>query len=127
MIMSLFSEHYKQMMDGYNKILSCIDSVEIMSQLECIPNMIDSWICLVDHYCDEIYYDKSNKSRKSDASRLGDSAKEMYESMKFLFQQRFGELSPEEYEGKWHPVKVSGFDEIGGDSELNSNDDCDDE
>ncbi len=125
--MSLFSERYQLILDGYNKILNCIETSENIIHLECISNMINSWLNLAEQYCNEVYYDRSDKTRKVNASKLADSLKEMFESIKEFAQQRANELSPEEYEGKWHPVKVYGFDEIGGYGELNSNDDCNDE
>lgn len=110
--MNLYSENYKKMMDGYSKILDCINSVETLEQLESIPNMVDSWLTLVDHYCDEVYWDKTNKSRKKDAPRLGDAGKEMFEAIKSLYQQRLQELSPREYEGVFKPIHVKGFQEM---------------
>ena len=110
--MSLYSENYKKMMDGYTKILSCIHSVETVDQLECIPNMVDSWIALVDKYCDSIYYDKTNKFRKKHASQLGEAGKEMFDAMKTIYQNRLVELTPEEYDGVIKPTRIKGFQEI---------------
>ena len=110
--MSLYSENYKKMMDGYNKIVNCIASVEYMEQLECIPNMTDAWIVLVDKYCDEIYYDKSNKNRKKDAPQFGEAGKEMFESLKSIYQQKLQEFLPEEYEGNFKPIRVKNLSEM---------------
>ena len=110
--MSLYSENYSRIMDGYNKILDTIKSVEQLEQLECIPNMIDNWIKLVDKYCNDVFYDKTNPNRKKDAPRLGEVGMKMFEVMKQLYQDRVEELTPPEYNGLFKPKRVKSLQEI---------------
>ena len=109
--MSIYSENYTKVMCGYNKILACIDSVETREQLECIPIMVENWINLADTYCDHIYYDKTNKHRKKDSSKLGEAVKEMFDDLKSSYEQCISSFEPEEYEGIFKPVKIKGLQE----------------
>jgi hypothetical protein len=115
--MSTYSENYKKVMDGYTKIYNTIVSVEVFEQLECIPNMVDNWINLIDRYCDEVYYDKTNRSRKADAHSLGNMGRQMFQELKQLYQGRLQALQPREYEGGFKPCRVKSIAEMAHEQE----------
>lgn len=110
--MSLYSVSYTKMMNGYNKIYNCITSVCVIDQLECVSNLVDNWINLIDNYCDRIYIDKSNKNREKDANQLAEACKGMIETLKELYQQKLQELTPVEYEGSFQPVRIKSLPEM---------------
>lgn len=110
--MSTYSKNYKKVTDGYNKILDCIKSSEYLEQLECIPTMIESWLGCVDVYCDEIFFDRSNRHRKKDADKLAESSVSMFEELKSTLQLTMKTLTPEEYDGVFKPVRVKGLNEM---------------
>lgn len=116
--MSKYSENYKKTTDGYNKILLCIDTAIVLQQLECIPNIVDNWVDLVELYCNQVARDKKDRHRKKNANELADVAKGMFETLKARYQYALQVLSPREYEGNFRPVKVKTIQEmISGDAE----------
>ena len=110
--MSKYGENYKKMLDGYNKIVACIESTEFIEQLECVSNLADNWVNLMDHYGDEVYHDRSNRNRRKDANRLCDAGVKMFDELKEIYQQRLQQLTPQEYEGAFHPIRVKNIYEI---------------
>lgn len=110
--MSKYGENYKKMLDGYNKIVACIESVGYVEQLECISNLADNWLGLIDHYGDEIYNDKSNWHRKKEADQFCEAGVKMFEDLKNIYQQRLQELAPQGYEGGFCPVRVKNIYEM---------------
>ena len=110
--MSIYSINYQKVTDGYNKIMRIIESTEIPEHTDCIPRLVDSWVNLVDHYCDQVYVDRSNRNRKSDANRLGDTAAKMFESIKETYENKMQQFAPEEYEGNFKPCRVKSLPEM---------------
>lgn len=110
--MSLYSENYTKMTIGYNKINATISSVETNEQLECIPRLIESWVNLVDKYCDEVFNDKISSTHKKDASRLGETCSVMFEELKAQYQLKREELTPEEYKEVFKPKRVKSIVEM---------------
>ena len=110
--MSKYSVNYKKITDGYNKIMSCIDTSSIIEQLECIPNMVDSWIKLTELYCEQTNQDKSDRYRKKNANNLAEMTAEMFEDIKEHYQYTVQSLSPKEYEGVFGPVRVKNLKEM---------------
>lgn len=110
--MSVYSENYKKVLAGYVKILNSIDSLTHSGQLACIPNMLNSWVDLVDMYCTEVAHDKTSVHRKRNADKLCTAAKEMFDDLKGFFQFRSGELAPEEYTGVFKNVRVKPLNEF---------------
>ena len=108
----MYGINYKKMMDGYNKINTTIESVQTPEQLECIPRMIESWVNLMDKYCDQIYADKANKTRKKDTNVFAESGSGMFNDLVKNYQQKQQEFGPNEYEGVFKPVRVKGLPEI---------------
>ena len=116
--MSKYSENYKKTTDGYNKIMLCIDTAIVLPQLRCIPNIVDNWVDLVELYCNQVAQDKKDRHRKKNANQLADVAKGMFEDLKARYQSALQVLSPKDYEGNFHPVKVKTIQEmISGETE----------
>ena len=116
--MSKYSENYKKINDGYNMILATIDSTETFEQLQCIPNMVDNWVDLVDHYCNVVYCDRKDKNRKKNTNQLADLAKMMIEDLKGSYQEVLAELTPEPYEGHHLPIRVKTMWEMAHENEY---------
>ena len=116
--MSKYSENYKKTTDGYNKIMLCIDTAVVLPQLECIPNIVDNWVDLVELYCNQVAQDKKDRHRKKNANQLAEVAKGMFENLKSRYQYALQVLSPKDYEGNFRPVKVKTIQEmISGETE----------
>lgn len=110
--MSKFSENYKKLSDGFIKIGACIETAEAPEHMTVITKMIQSWLTLADKYCDEVYFDKSNRHRKADADRLGNAVKEMFDDLNPRFAERVAEFTPEDYEATFKPTRVKTLSEI---------------
>jgi len=110
--MSKYGENYKKMLDGYNKIVSCIESAVYIEQLECVSNLADNWVNLMDHYADEIHSDRSNRKRRKDANQFCESGAKMFEELKNIYQQRLQQLAPEDYEGGFRPMRIKNIYEM---------------
>ncbi len=112
--MSIYSVNYKKMLDGYNKIVACIESVKYAEQLECISNLADNWVSLMDKYSDDIYGDRSNcrHKRKVEVEQFCRAGENMFQDLKALYQQRLQDFIPREYEGGFKPLRVKNIYEI---------------
>ena len=110
--MSTYSEKYQKMIAGYNKIISCIDSIEYPEHLECVPTIVENWVNLLETYEDNIYRDRRNRNRKKDAERFAEAATEMFKDINEVYNQRVCELAPVEYTGVSQPVRIRGIQEI---------------
>lgn len=118
--MSVFTENYQKLQEGYNKILACIDSLNDEDQLNYINNMTNNWINLADMYCDQVYNDKSGGwkwTRKKNANALGDAVKTMFDDINNKFRAKGEELLQnslytKEYEGKFKPVRIKNLSEM---------------
>ena len=110
--MSVYSENYKKTLDGYTKIMKIIDSIEYADHLDCIPNLVDSWVSLVDSYCSDIYHDRTSKTRKTDIDHLDFARKDMFDNIKNAYQSKLQSFSSDEYEGNFGAIRVKGLQEI---------------
>jgi len=110
--MSMYSESYAKILNGYNKISACIESTETQEQLTCITNMVESWVSLADKYCTAVYRDKTNKNRRKDSNALGEVCVGMFEDLKGQYQERLQGFTPEEYEATFTPKRIKGLAEI---------------
>lgn len=122
--MSIFSENYKKLNDGFVKINACIETAETPEHMNVIAKMIQSWLGLADIYCDDVYFDKTNRHRKTDANRLGDAVKEMFNELNSAFAERMSAFTPEDYETSFKPHRVKDLREIVHEYN-NEYDDCD--
>ena len=113
--MSKFDENYTKLNDGYIKIKDTISSAESIEHLDCVQNMVSSWVNLTEKYCDEVFYDKSIGSRRIRnryADQLAETASVMFEDLKNLYQQYAQEIMPKEYEGSFSPLRVKNLSEM---------------
>ena len=108
--MSIFSENYRKIIDGYYKISATINSINSQEHLACIPQMVENWVNMADTYCDQIYNDRSNRHRKKDANRLGDVCKIMFDDLSNMHQQKFQEFAQSEYTGVYPLKKINGLE-----------------
>ena len=116
--MSTYSKNYSKMMDGYNKILATIDSVELEEEMLCIPTLISNWVGLIDKWCDEIYRDKSIHwiwNRKREASNFGNAGMGMFEILKQTYEDKSKMFVQEEYDGSFQPTRIKSMQEIAHD------------
>lgn len=100
------------MMDGYNKICKCIQSIEDSSQNQCVANLINNWLTMVDKWCDEVYHDKTNRHRKKDTNKLGDLCAEMFEQLKNMCEQKSEEFEDDDYIAVSPAVHIKSLQEI---------------
>lgn len=110
--MSIFSENYKKLNDGFIKINACIETAQAPEHMTVIAKMIQSWLGLADAYCDDVYFDKTNRHRKTDADRLGNAVKEMFDELNSTFTEQMSAFTPEDYEASFKPVRIKGLHEI---------------
>lgn len=110
--MSTYSKNYTKLTNGYIKIMDTIDSVKKYEHLICISNMINSWVNLIDLYCDEVYDDKTNKERKKDAISLAKAGKEMFDDIKDFFQYKNDYFQPTEYTGINRCTRIKPLSEL---------------
>ncbi len=110
--MSKYSECYKKIFDGYTKIIACIDSCDTIEQTQSITNLVESWVGLIDFYCDLVWDDRSNRHRKADAISLGEVSKMMFDEVNVTFSEKMKTFIEPEYEASFKPVRIKGLPEI---------------
>lgn len=110
--MSIYSKNLNKVNDGYLKILSTIDSIMNPDQLQCISNMVDGWVDLMDMYCNEVYCDRSNKYRKKNADSLASVGEMLFNDIKQKFQEKIDSFNQEEYTGIYKTTRIKGINEI---------------
>ena len=119
--MSKFSINYTKTSQGYNKILDCIHSCETPEQLESTKNMIQSWINLAEHYCNEVSRDKNEGPRRKRimyANTLGKRVGNMYNDIEQNYNCVAATFLPKEYEGCWAPIRIKSIQEYADRSET---------
>ena len=110
--MSIYSKSYTKLNDGYKKISACIESVEYLDQLDCIPHYIESWVNLMDKYSDAIERDRGDKHRSKNCESFCNAGVQMFEDLKLQYQNKMMEFSSAEYEGSFHPMKIKSLEDI---------------
>ena len=109
---SVYFKSLNKVNNGYLKIISTIDSIIIPDQLQCISNMIDNWVNLMDTYCNDVYYDKKNKHRKKYADKLADICEILFNDIKQRYQEKIESITPKEYTGLCDTTRIKGLNEI---------------
>ena len=109
--MNTYSENYKKALNGYEKIMRCIETAEVPEHIEAITRLTENWVNMLATYYIQIYRSRKIIPRVKDARRFKSSCKGMCEELAAVFNEKVDAVYNDQsgYECAFKPTRVKGF------------------